>query len=188
MKRSWSALVGIVAGALTLGVATLLAGLMTRTGLATGTPSPVVAVGGVFVDHTPPWLKNFAVSTFGTHDKLALFVGMAVVLTAFCAVIGVLGAQRHTAGLVAFVVVGAVGALAVASRPHSGSLDILPTVIGIAAGLWALSALWQQGAKGSRRHQHRPTSFPRGRSRRRRCCRHGRRDRSVAGTARHPGG
>jgi DMSO/TMAO reductase YedYZ molybdopterin-dependent catalytic subunit len=149
MKRSWSALVGIVAGALTLGVATLLAGLETRTGLATGTPSPVIAVGGVFVDHTPPWLKNFAVSTFGTHDKLALFVGMAVVLTAFCAVIGVLGAQRHTAGLVAFVVVGAVGALAVASRPHSGSLDILPTVIGIAAGLWALSALWQQGARGA---------------------------------------
>ncbi|HEY8654048.1 MAG TPA: molybdopterin-dependent oxidoreductase [Dermatophilaceae bacterium] len=149
MKRSWSALVGIVAGALTLGVAELLAGLMTRTGLATGTPSPVVAVGGVFVDHTPPWLKNFAVSTFGTNDKLALFIGMAVVLTAACAVMGVLGARRQTAGLVVFVVVGAIGALAVVSRPHSGSFDILPTMIGIAAGLWALSALWPQGAKAS---------------------------------------
>jgi len=149
MKRSWSALVGIVAGALTLGVAELLAGLMTRTGLATGTPSPVVAVGGVFVDHTPPWLKNFAVSTFGTNDKLALFIGMAVVLTAACAVMGVLGARRQTAGLVVFVVVGAIGALAVVSRPHSGSFDILPTMIGIAAGLWALSALWPQGAKAA---------------------------------------
>jgi len=149
MKRSWSALVGIVGGGLTLGVAELLAGLMTRTGLATGTPSPVVAVGGVFVDHTPPWLKNFAVSTFGTNDKLALFVGMAVVLTAACAVIGVLGARRQTAGLVVFVVVGAIGALAVVSRPHSGSFDILPTMIGIAAGLWALSALWPQGAKAA---------------------------------------
>ncbi len=149
MKRSWSALVGIVAGALTLGVATLLAGVMTRTGLSTGTPSPVVAVGGTFVDHTPPWLKNFAVSSFGTHDKLALFVGMALVLTALCAAIGVLGARRHTAGLVAFVLLGAIGALAVATRPHSGSLDILPTMLGIAAGLWTLTTLWQQGARGA---------------------------------------
>ena len=149
MKRSWAALVGVLAGALTLGVATLLAGVMTRTGLATGTPSPVIAVGGVFVDHTPPWLKDFAVSSFGTKDKLALFVGMALVLTALCAVIGVLGARRHTAGLVVFVVLGAIGSLAVVSRPHSGSLDILPTMIGTAAGLWALSVLWQRGAMGA---------------------------------------
>jgi DMSO/TMAO reductase YedYZ molybdopterin-dependent catalytic subunit len=146
MKRSWSALVGIVGGALTLGVATLLAGLMATTGLASGTPSPVIAVGGAFVDRTPPWLKNFAVSTFGTHDKLALFVGMALVLTAVCAVIGLVGARRNTAGLVAFVVVGALGALAVATRPHAGSFDILPTVIGTAVGLWGLSTLWSKGA------------------------------------------
>jgi DMSO/TMAO reductase YedYZ molybdopterin-dependent catalytic subunit len=149
MKRSWSALAGIAAGAVTLGVATLLAGLMTGTGLSTGTPSPVIAVGGVFVDHTPPWLKNFAVSTFGTKDKLALFIGIALVLTLLCAVIGVLGARRHTAGVVAFVVVGAIGALAAAFRPHSGGFDILPTMVGIATGIWALSALWQQGAMGA---------------------------------------
>ena len=150
MKRSWSAFAGIVAGALTLGVATLLAGLMTRTGLASGTPSPVIAVGGAFVDRTPSWMKDFAISTFGTNDKLALFVGMGLVLTAACAVIGIVGARRHTAGLVAFAVLGAVGALAVATRPRSGSFDILPTMIGTAAGLWALSILWQQGVKGAR--------------------------------------
>ena len=147
MKRLWAALVGVVAGALVLGVATLLAGLMTRTGLAGGTPSPVVAVGGAFVDRTPPWLKDFAVSTFGRNDKLALFVGMALVLTAVCAVIGVLGAQRHTAGLVVLVAVGTLGALAVATRPHSAAFDILPTMIGTAAGLWALSTLWPRGAE-----------------------------------------
>jgi DMSO/TMAO reductase YedYZ molybdopterin-dependent catalytic subunit len=148
MKRSWAAVVGLVAGALTLGVATLLAGVMTRTGLSTGTPSPVIAVGGTFVDHTPPWLKNFAVSSFGTHDKLALFVGMALVLAALCAAIGVLGARRHTSGLVAFVLAGAIGALAVATRPRAGSLDILPTMIGTAAGLWTLTTLWQKGSRG----------------------------------------
>jgi DMSO/TMAO reductase YedYZ molybdopterin-dependent catalytic subunit len=147
VKRSWSAVAGIVAGALTVGVATLLAGLMTTAGLATGTPSPVVAVGGAFVDRTPPWLKDFAVATFGTQDKVALFVGMALVLTAVCAAIGYVGAQRHTAGLVVFAVVGSIGALAVATRPHAGALDILPTVLGAAAGLWVLSVLWQRAAK-----------------------------------------
>jgi hypothetical protein len=66
MKRSWAATLGVVAGVFTVGVATLLAALMAGTGLAGGTPSPVFAVGGAFVDRTPPWLKDFATTTFGT--------------------------------------------------------------------------------------------------------------------------
>ena len=57
--------------------ATLLAALMAGTGLAGGTPSPVFAVGGAFVDRTPPWLKDFATTTFGTNDKTVLIAGMA---------------------------------------------------------------------------------------------------------------
>ena len=68
MKRSWAATVGVVAGVFTVGVATLLAALMTGAGLAGGTPSPVFAVGGAFIDRTPAWLKDFAIATFGTHD------------------------------------------------------------------------------------------------------------------------
>ena len=146
MKRAGAALAGVIAGTLTLGVAELVAGLMTSLGAIGGTGSPVVAVGGAFVDRTPPWLKNFAVSTFGTHDKLALFVGMAVVLTALCAALGALGATRPTAGLVGFVVLGAVGAAAVLSRPHAGPLDVLPTFVGVLAGLWALQTLWRLDA------------------------------------------
>jgi len=136
----------MVAGALTVGIATLLAGLLTGSGLSGGTPSPVFAVGGAFVDRTPPWLKDFAIATFGTKDKLALIVGMALFLTAVCAVIGIVGARRRTAGMVAFGFLGAVGMLAVATRPNSGALDLLPTAIGTAAGLWALSMLWQRAA------------------------------------------
>jgi DMSO/TMAO reductase YedYZ molybdopterin-dependent catalytic subunit len=144
VKRLWSAaLAGVLAGALILGVAELAAGLMTRLGLAGGTPSPVVAVGGAFVDRTPAWLKNFAVNTFGTNDKTALFVGMAVVLTALCAALGIVGERRHTAGLVGFVVVGALGAAAVLSRPNAGPLDVVPTMLGVLVGLWALQSLWR---------------------------------------------
>ena len=150
MKRSWSASVGVVAGVFTVGVATLLAALMTSAGLAGGAPSPVFAVGGAFVDRTPPWLKDFAIAAFGTHDKVALIVGMALFLIAVCAVIGIVGAQRRTAAMVAFGFFGAVGMLAVATRPHAGTLDLLPTVVGTAAGLWALSVLWQRAGDGAR--------------------------------------
>jgi DMSO/TMAO reductase YedYZ molybdopterin-dependent catalytic subunit len=149
MKRSWAATVGVVAGVFTVGVATLLAALMTGTGLAGGTPSPVFAVGGAFVDRTPAWLKDFATTTFGTDDKGALIVGMALFLIAVCAIIGIVGARRRTAGMVAFGSFGAIGMLAVASRPHAGTLDILPTLIGTAAGLWALSILWQLADEGT---------------------------------------
>ena len=150
MKRSWSASVGVVAGVFTVAVATLLAALMTSAGLAGGAPSPVFAVGGVFVDRTPPWLKDFAIAAFGTHDKVALIVGMALFLIAVCAVIGIVGAQRRTTAMVAFGFFGAVGMLAVATRPHAGTLDLLPTFVGTAAGLWALSVLWQRAADGAR--------------------------------------
>jgi DMSO/TMAO reductase YedYZ molybdopterin-dependent catalytic subunit len=149
MNRSWSAFVGVASGVLTVGVATLLAALMAGIGLAGGTPSPVFAVGGAFVDRTPPWLKDFAIATFGTHDKVALVVGMALFLIAVCAVIGIVGAGRRTAGMVAFGFFGAIGMLAVVSRPHAGTLDLLPTVIGTAAGLWALSILWQRAAEAT---------------------------------------
>ena len=149
MKRSWSAAVGVVAGVFTVGLATMLAALMTGIGLAGGTPSPLFAVGGAFVDRTPPWLKDFAISTFGTQDKVALIVGMGIFLIVVCAVIGVVGARRRTAGLVAFGFFGAIGMLAVATRPRSGTLDLLPTVIGTAAGLWALSALWERADEGA---------------------------------------
>ncbi len=145
---------GLLAGALTLGVATLLSGALARASMTGGQPSPVLAVGGAFVDRTPLWLKNFAVSTFGTNDKLALFVGMALALVLVCAAIGVLAARRRTAGFVAFALVGAVGAAAVMSRPGSRPLDIVPTLVGTVAGLWALSVLLrlqprpQQGRSG----------------------------------------
>ena len=95
MSRRWeSALAGVAAGAITLAVAEVGAAVLMRGGIGSGTASPLVAVAGAFVDRTPAWLKDFAIQTFGTNDKLALLVGMGIVLTALCALIGVLGAGR----------------------------------------------------------------------------------------------
>ena len=135
----WGALDGVVAGLVTVGVATLAASLLVAVGQSSGQPAPVAAVSGAFIDRTPPWLKDFAVATFGTNDKRALLVGTVAVLALACAAIGVLAARRLVPALVAFACLGVVGAAAVLTRPGAGPLDVLPTVIGTVAGLWFLS-------------------------------------------------
>ena len=132
---------GVIAGAVSIGVATLLAGLLVWLGLAGGTPSPIPAVAGAFIDRTPAWLKDFAVSTFGTNDKLALTIGMVVVLVVACAGIGVLSKQRPVLAAVLLGVVGALGMAAVISRPDASGPDVLPTLLGTAAGIDTLFRL-----------------------------------------------
>lgn len=139
--RGEAALAGLAAGAVTPGVAELLAGLLTRAATVTGTPSPLVAVGDAFVDLTPPWLKDLAVTTFGTADKVALFVGMVLVLAAVCAGIGLLARRRILPALVIFGLVGLLGVAAVLTRPDTGVTDALPTVAGVVVGLLVLRRL-----------------------------------------------
>ncbi len=137
---AWPALAGVSAGALTVGVAELGAALLVRLG-ASGTPSPVVALGGAFIDRTPLWLKDLAVSAFGTNDKVALLAGIAVVVIVAAAVSGVVAARHRLAGLLVVVALAAVAAAAVLSRPHSSLGSVLPTLAGALAGLVALSRL-----------------------------------------------
>ena len=135
----WGALDGVVAGLLTVGLATLAASVLTALGQSSGQPAPVAAVSGAFIDRTPPWLKDVAIAAFGTNDKRALLVGTVIVLALACAAIGALAARRLVPGLVVFALVGAIGAAAVLSRPGAGPVDVLPTVLGTAAGVWFLS-------------------------------------------------
>jgi DMSO/TMAO reductase YedYZ molybdopterin-dependent catalytic subunit len=143
----WPALAGVVAGALTIAVAELLAALLVRSGHTHGTPSPVVAIGQAFIDRTPPWLKDFAVSAFGTHDKTVLLTSIAVVVTVVAAVAGVVAAHHRVAGLLVVVAMAAVAGLAVLSRPNSSGTDLFPLVAGTVAGLFTLSWLTDQWAR-----------------------------------------
>jgi DMSO/TMAO reductase YedYZ molybdopterin-dependent catalytic subunit len=143
-----AALAGVAAGAVTVGSAELLVAPLTGVVGTDGTPSPVLAVGEQFVDLTPSWLKDLAVTVFGTADKVALFVGIAVVLTVGCALLGVLTLRRHVPGLVLFGAVGLVGAAAVLSRPGAAPADVLPTLAGTALGLLVLHRLTLRLAGG----------------------------------------
>ena len=111
-----------------LGVGQLVAGIGRPQG------SPVAAVGSAAIDHTPPPVKNFAISAFGSHDKPVLIIGILVVLAVFSAIIGV-AAMRSLRygyiGLAAFAVIGLAAAL---TRPDASPWDLLPTLIGALAG------------------------------------------------------
>ncbi len=89
-----AALAGLLAGALDVAVGEIFAAALQWSGTK-GTPSPVLAIGSAFVDRTPPWLKDFATSTFGTNDKTVLLAGMALVLAVLAAGIGVLAARNR---------------------------------------------------------------------------------------------
>lgn len=127
----------------TVGLAEFLAGVELRQGWSSGTPSPVLAVGGAFIDRTPPWLKTFAVDTFGTQDKHVLLGGIAVVLVLLSLGIGLLLPRWFTAALVSFLLLVMVAAAAVTSRPHAAPIDLLPLLVGAAAGLVTLH-LWRE--------------------------------------------
>ncbi|HWC23518.1 MAG TPA: molybdopterin-dependent oxidoreductase [Flexivirga sp.] len=146
---------GFVAGVVTVGCAEFLAGVFLRQGWSDGTPSPVLAVGGAFIDRTPPWLKTFAVDNFGTNDKHVLLGGIAVVLVLLSLLIGWLLRRYFTAALALFVVLIAVAAAAVTSRPHAGVIDLVPLLAGAVGGLATLH-LWRDNVLAD---AARPTGF-----------------------------
>jgi uncharacterized membrane protein (UPF0136 family) len=57
-------------------------------------------VSGTAIDPIPLQLKDFAVHTFGSDDKVALLSGMAVVIGLVGVVAGLLSRRSRTRGLV----------------------------------------------------------------------------------------
>ena len=135
LSRRDGALAGLAAGLLALGAAEMVAAL-------TGPSSePVVAVGDAFVDLTPPWLKEFATSTFGTSDKLVLLVGAVLVVAALCALAGVIAARGRFRGPWLILGLGTVAAIAAVTRPDATILSVLPSAVAAVVGALVLSAL-----------------------------------------------
>jgi DMSO/TMAO reductase YedYZ molybdopterin-dependent catalytic subunit len=129
------AVAGLLTAAVALGVAELVAGLRR------GGESPVVAVGEEVIDAVPAAVKDFAIETFGTNDKVALLVGIGVLLALFGVLVGIVAVRRLAAGLAGVALFGVVGAAAALARPDADALDVAPSVVGMLAGMGALVAL-----------------------------------------------
>jgi DMSO/TMAO reductase YedYZ molybdopterin-dependent catalytic subunit len=135
LSKSVAALIGVLSLVAALAAGHLIAAFI---GL---NASPFFAVGNTAIDLTPLPLKNFAVETFGTKDKLVLLAGMAVVMVLLAAVAGVLSRREPLPGQIVIGLFGVVGILAVYNRPDLGQISVLAPVVSLLAGVIVFSRL-----------------------------------------------
>lgn len=135
LRWALTALAGLISAAVALGVAELLAGLVSPNS------SPVIAIGGAVIDATPRPLKEFAITTFGENDKFVLILGTLALLAALSMVLGLLAWRRLQVAAGGVLLFGVLGAAAAITRPTGTVLDMLPSLIGAVAGAFVLVLL-----------------------------------------------
>lgn len=133
-----AALAGMAAAAVVLSVAELTGAFFTARA------TPLIALGSTFIDFTPPWMKDFAIATFGTNDKAALFVGMGLTIAALAAVLGVVAYRKWVLGVAGVLLMGTVIVASVVTRAGVKPIDALPTLFGTIAGVVVLRLLTMQ--------------------------------------------
>jgi DMSO/TMAO reductase YedYZ molybdopterin-dependent catalytic subunit len=107
--------------------------------------APVAAVADAAVDLAPAPLKDFAIRTFGSHDKPVLLAGIVVVLALLAAAAGRAAVRRPLVGHAAVGVLGAVGLAAALTRPGVRPLDGVPSVLAaVAAWTTLYLLLWRE--------------------------------------------
>jgi DMSO/TMAO reductase YedYZ molybdopterin-dependent catalytic subunit len=126
---------GLLTAAVAVGVGQLAAAIIRPQG------SPVAAVGSLAIDFTPPQVKDFAITAFGTHDKLVLVSGILVLLACFAAWLGTRAVRRFSSGVAGIALFAVIGLLSALTRPGASPLDALPTLLGAAAAILALHRL-----------------------------------------------
>src|SRR4249920_936000 len=129
------AVAGVLAAAVAIGAAQLVAGLTVPAS------SPVLAVGQAAIDLTPPPVKDFAISAFGTADKTVLLGGILVVLALYAAVVGIVAVRRLAFGMWGLGLFAFIGLWAALTRPGSTADYLWPTLVGAAAGAFTLARL-----------------------------------------------
>ena len=126
---------GVAAASVSLGVAQLV-------GIPFGARADArTAIGSVAVDLTPGPIKEWAIQTLGSLDKLFVAVVVLVVIATIAAIAGTLETRRRPVGSAAIAAAGALGCAAVLSRQGATALDTIPTIAGAACGVTALRLL-----------------------------------------------
>lgn len=135
IDRMLAASAGVIAAGVLLAASELAALLLGRAA------SPLLAAGSFVVDIVPQPVKEFAISTFGSADKIVLLASLAVAVLIGAALIGLLALARPIAGAIALGLAGAVATAMVVTRAGAGVLDAIPPVVGTAAGVAVLLLL-----------------------------------------------
>lgn len=123
--------------------------------------TPLNAVGGMVIDAVPGPVKEWAIASFGTSDKLVFGIAMRGIAAVLAVLAGILEFRRRRAGLVLVSLIGVLAAWAGAVRPDGGAV---PAVLGLLSavvagvvlsllitrlGLWARSGSRPEPASGS---------------------------------------
>ena len=128
-RSGWAGVAGV---AVALGLTELFAGL------STSVPSAISAIGSFIIDISPSWLKNFAISAFGTADKAVLAIGIVGVALLIGWYVGKASAFRPFPIVVAFGVAAAAGIAAQLGEVNvEPALAIASTLIAVGSGLGA---------------------------------------------------
>ncbi len=133
-RGAWP-LAGLVAGFAGLATSYLVAMAMSIR------ESPVVAVGELVIRYTPGDVAERAIGLLGYWDKPALLIGIFVILGALFAWAGRLARTSWSRALIIFVLLGAVGAAAVALRPGTSVGSYFPLAVGFVTWLVCLSVI-----------------------------------------------
>jgi DMSO/TMAO reductase YedYZ molybdopterin-dependent catalytic subunit len=137
-----SPLTGLAAAAIALGVSALVA-------VPFGSSADArTAVGSSVIDLTPGPVKEWAIQTFGTADKLFLSAMVLIVIGTVAAVAAQWERSRIPVGSVAIVLAAVAGSAAVLSRAGASVFDVVPTVIGAACGIVVLRFLTSERFTG----------------------------------------
>jgi DMSO/TMAO reductase YedYZ molybdopterin-dependent catalytic subunit len=124
-----------------LGVAAALAAGHLAAAFIDPGASPTLAVGNSAIDLTPLPLKDFAVRTFGTKDKLVLLSGMGVFLLLAAMAAGLVSRRTPWPGTVFAVFLGALGCAAVYFRPNLTAVALLAPVASLVVGVLVFRVL-----------------------------------------------
>lgn len=129
------AVAGLAAGVAAAGASELTAALLVPTG------SPFTVIGAAAIDLAPTWAKEAAIALFGTADKVALLVGIGMVVAALAGLAGVVENRRPPLGRVLFGLAAALGVAAAVTRADAGLLSPLPSAVAGVVGSIALAML-----------------------------------------------
>lgn len=134
---------GIAAGVVVIGVAEIVSVLISPDS------TPLQAVGGWIIDHTPTGFREWIIGLVGTDDKLLLFICMGVVAFLLSALAGVLEQVRRPIGSALFVVFGVLSAIAALTRPESTWTWAFPSILGVIAGILLLRGLIERADRSA---------------------------------------
>ncbi|MBA8816485.1 DMSO/TMAO reductase YedYZ molybdopterin-dependent catalytic subunit [Microbacterium halimionae] len=130
-----AALSGVIAAAVFLAAAELVALAFSAAA------SPLLAVGGFVIDVVPRPLKELAISTFGSFDKVALLLGLGLAVVVAAALAGILQYKRPPLGHVLLGIAAVLSGAAVLTRAGSQPLALLAPAAGLGAAIVILELL-----------------------------------------------